>query len=108
MPFLDHAYKVQPEDDNSTLYVLCGAGIHCENGQEIAVQVGADPATTAAPTTCVSDISGDGLTGLDDLATLLVAWGICPTNEPCPADIVQDGFVGLDDLSTLLVRWGPC
>ena len=48
-----------------------------------------------------SDLSGDGVVGVDDLLMLLAAWG----STSSPADLNNDGIVSVDDLLMLLVDW---
>jgi hypothetical protein len=55
--------------------------------------------------TCPSDLDGNGFTGVDDLVTLILAWGPNPGH---PADIDGDGIVGVDDLTELIMGWGAC
>jgi hypothetical protein len=54
---------------------------------------------------CPWDLDGDGLTGITDLLSLIVAWG---TNPGGPPDLDGDGTVGIADLLELLSAWGPC
>ncbi len=51
------------------------------------------------------DLDEDGVDGAADLATLLGAWGECPTGASCDADFDDDGNVGASDLATLLGWW---
>ncbi len=52
---------------------------------------------------CITDLSGDGLTGGADLAILLGAWG-----ETGVAADFNGGGVDASDLAVLLGAWGPC
>ncbi len=68
-----------------------------------------------ATSQCPADLDGDGEVGPNDLAMLLVAWGLCPAPcddgdpaDTCAADLGGDCEVGPNDLATLLVAWGPC
>ena len=54
---------------------------------------------------CASDFDDDGVTGFEDLLTLLAAWGPC---DACNEDIDGDGMVSFSDLLFLLDNWGPC
>ncbi|MEY3025526.1 MAG: hypothetical protein RLZZ238_423 [Planctomycetota bacterium] len=55
---------------------------------------------------CPADLTGDGVVGAPDLATMLVAWGGC--GKACPSDLDGDGMVGAADLTILLSSWGIC
>jgi hypothetical protein len=60
------------------------------------------------------DLTGDGEIDVDDLVTLITAWGDCPSPCPptCVADIAAAGgpgpdcTVNVDDLILLLLSWG--
>lgn len=54
---------------------------------------------------CPSDLSGDGVTDVFDLLSVLGAWGQC---ADCPEDLNSDGDVNVFDLLTVLSAWGPC
>ncbi len=74
------------------------------NSNDVTVAINAtEGCITGDP--CATDLSGDGATGADDLASLLAAWGRC---AGCPADFDGDGMVDSADLATLLAAWGPC
>jgi hypothetical protein len=55
------------------------------------------------------DVNMDGDVGLEDLLTLLSAWGPCPAE--CPADLDGSGSVDFTDLLIVLSHWNwsvPC
>ena len=58
-------------------------------------------------TPCPADVhpnGGDGVVNIDDLFSVLGAWGqIC-----VPQDINRDETVNIDDLFEVLGHWGPC
>ena len=54
---------------------------------------------------CWADINIDGTVDIDDLFSVLAAWGTC---DDCPEDINDDGVVDIDDLFEVLAAWGPC
>jgi probable HAF family extracellular repeat protein len=54
--------------------------------------------------TCPADISGDGLTDIDDLLAVIGAWNALGG----PADVDSNGVVNVDDLLAVIVGWGPC
>jgi hypothetical protein len=54
---------------------------------------------------CPSDISGnDGVVSIDDLLTLIAAFGTSDTN----ADINNDNIVDIADLLLLIAAFGDC
>jgi hypothetical protein len=59
----------------------------------------------AAPA-CPADLTGDGMVGAPDIATLLGLWGPC--TKSCSADLDGDGMVGATDLAVILSAWGSC
>jgi hypothetical protein len=65
----------------------------------IAVQFVVNP---IAP--CDADFNGDGDVNVDDLLSLIAAWG----ESGVPEDINNDGTVDVDDLGLLLAAWGAC
>ena len=74
------------------------------NSNDITVAINAtESCISGAP--CDTDLTMDGMTGADDLAAVLAAWGRC---MGCPEDFDGDGMVGASDLAALLAAWGPC
>ncbi len=55
------------------------------------------------PTGLPGDVSGDGLTNVEDLLAVLEAFGRCPC---CAADIDQTGVVDVNDLLAVIAGWG--
>ena len=56
---------------------------------------------------CGADLDGNGSVDIDDLLSLLSAFGqTCPNG--CAADLTGDGEVDINDLLTLLSAFGPC
>jgi subtilisin-like proprotein convertase family protein len=53
---------------------------------------------------CPGDLDGDGMVGVEDLLTLLAAWG----DPGGDADLNDDGLVEVSDLLILLAAWGAC
>jgi len=68
----------------------------------------ASPAVTVVLNTtilsCAEDFSGDGSVAVDDLLTLIAAWGAPGGVE----DLDGDGTVDVADLLILIAAWGPC
>jgi hypothetical protein len=62
-------------------------------------------ATRSVAPACPADLSGDGVVGADDLASLIGAWG---PGAGDAADLDGDGVVGPADLAALIGAWGPC
>ncbi|MCH2134386.1 MAG: hypothetical protein MK116_11605 [Phycisphaerales bacterium] len=52
---------------------------------------------------CVGDVTGDGVTNVDDVLAVLGSYGEACSG--CPEDIDQDGEVGVDDVLMLLSDW---
>ena len=83
----------------------------------IAVQIsGSDDADTTNNTsfasiyvgdvaTCAADISGDGEVNVDDILSVVAAFGACGS---CDEVLNGDGAVDVDDLLVAIAAWGPC
>ena len=54
---------------------------------------------------CGADLDGNSVVDVDDLLSLLAAWGPC---ADCPQDLDDSGSVDVDDLLALLAAWGDC
>lgn len=68
-----------------------------------------------APTMCAADIApdgvGNGIVDIDDLLTVIFAWGPCANPHNCPADIAPPGgddVVSVYDLLAVIEGWGRC
>jgi hypothetical protein len=55
---------------------------------------------------CPADITGNGATDIDDLLTVINAWGT--SGGGGAADIDDNGTVNIDDLLAVINAWGPC
>jgi len=55
---------------------------------------------------CPHDLTSDGLTNADDLASVLAGWGT-PAAGYLGGDLNGDGQVNADDLAVLLAAWNP-
>jgi hypothetical protein len=53
---------------------------------------------------CPADVNHDGAVDVDDLTTVILAWG---GSDP-EADITGDGVVDVDDLTSVILGWGGC
>jgi hypothetical protein len=59
--------------------------------------------------TCDADVNGNGAVEIDDLFSVVRAWGMCPQPPAsCPADVTRNGYVNLDDLNAVINAWGAC
>lgn len=57
---------------------------------------------------CPSDVNSSGDVNIDDLVSVITAWGACtncPAN-PCTADVTGDCQVNIDDLVGVITNWG--
>jgi subtilisin family serine protease len=54
---------------------------------------------------CVGDTDGDGSVNVNDILSLIAAYGPCPD---CPEDLDGDGAVNVNDVLILLSVYGPC
>ena len=53
------------------------------------------------------DVTGNGVTNVDDLLAVINSWGSCP--GVCPADIAPPGgncLINVDDLLGVINDWG--
>ena len=73
------------------------------NLQEVAISGRFDVEVIGS--SCAEDIDGSGSVGVDDLLSLIGAWGAC---TGCATDLNDDGAVGVDDLLALIGAWGLC
>ncbi len=71
----------------------------------IAAVLALAPAAIAG-VSCPWDLDHDDSVGVNDLLTLLAAWGPVPT--PDPPDFNGDGIVGVADMLILFANWGRC
>jgi hypothetical protein len=54
----------------------------------------------------LGDVTADGSTNVDDLISIILAWGPCPEEpEPCFGDLNGDGLIDVDDLVLLILAW---
>ena len=53
---------------------------------------------------CSGDVDDDGTVGVEDLLSVLAAWG----TDDAAADVDLDGTVGVTDLLALIQSWGDC
>jgi hypothetical protein len=70
-----------------------------------------DVVATALP--CDPDVfpsggGGNGVVDIDDLLTVINAWGWTGSPGSNAADVNSDGIVNIDDLLMIINAWGPC
>ncbi|MFK7960353.1 MAG: DNRLRE domain-containing protein [Phycisphaerales bacterium] len=70
-------------------------------GASLIVDCGGGP-TPVGPT-CLTDLDGDGMTGLTDVLEVLSQWSGFGNG-----DVDCDGTVGFTDLLGVISQWGPC
>ncbi|MHC5002048.1 MAG: hypothetical protein ACYTJ0_02900 [Planctomycetota bacterium] len=57
---------------------------------------------------CAADVNADRAVDVDDLISVILAWGPCaPEQCPCP-DANRDGMIDVDDLIEIILSWGAC
>jgi hypothetical protein len=56
--------------------------------------------------TCIADLSGDGVVEVMDIIAIIEDWGDCPANSCCPSDLVVDGVIEVNDLLVIIAAWG--
>jgi uncharacterized protein YjiK len=69
--------------------------------------VGETPALyvlTPIPALCPADVTGNQVIDIDDLLTVINAWG----STGGPADVTGNGVVDIDDLLAVINAWGAC
>ncbi len=88
---LTHAPVSGPEEAfHNAGGAFFGVGVFCEASSCVA--------------SCVGDVTGDGLVGVNDVLAVVAAWG---SDDP-DADVNGDGIAGTDDLLAVIANWGPC
>jgi hypothetical protein len=60
----------------------------------------------SADSNCIGNTNEDDLINIEDLLTVLSAWGTC--NDPCVEDLDDSGVVDNDDVLSVITAWGPC
>ena len=92
------------------------------NGNGIADSIDIANATSAdangdgvpdeCPQPCYADINLDATVDVNDLLSVITAWGPCMFPFNCPADVAPtlsgDGQVDVNDLLSIITSWGPC
>ena len=54
---------------------------------------------------CYEDVNQDGQVDVNDLLSVIAAWGPC---KGWPEDIDESGTVDVSDLLAIIAAWGPC
>ncbi len=58
---------------------------------------------------CLADINISGAVDVDDLISVILAWGDCPAPPgSCLPDTNSSGVVDVDDLISVILQWGAC
>jgi hypothetical protein len=94
--------------DGRIIAIVTHCSVGCPNfGTRVDRANFATARSTLCPA-CVTDITGDGATNIDDLAVLLARFGFCfPSGSFGPeADLNADNCVDMDDLTLLLSAFG--
>jgi hypothetical protein len=63
------------------------------------------------PPLCTADINDSGVVNIDDLLSVINAWGPCANPFNCPADVapaIGNDQVNIDDLLAVINGWGVC
>jgi len=74
----------------------------------ISVQTSIASGAWAPGTCCEGDLDGSGAVDVDDLLSVISAWGACPDPADCPSDLDGNGAVDVNDLLAVIGAFGPC
>ena len=74
----------------------------------ISVQTSISSGAWNPDTCCVGDLDGSGAVDVDDLLSVISAWGACPDPSDCPSDLDGNGVVDVNDLLAVIGAFGPC
>ena len=85
-------------------YCVSGPEEACQNAGGTFLGVGVSCEASSCVASCVGDVTGDGLVGVNDVLAVVAAWG---SDDP-DADVNSDGIAGTDDLLAVIANWGPC
>jgi hypothetical protein len=93
-------YDGNPRFANTAAVADAGCGVNA------VVDMGPfETAGDAVGTVKLGDVTGDGLVNIDDLLSVIGAWGDCP-GTCCPQDFDMNGIIDIDDLLTVISHWG--
>jgi hypothetical protein len=79
---------------------------HCALTPEDNNQIEWGSAIYVARAGKTGDVNGDGVVDVDDLFSIINAWGPCDDPNACPEDLNDDGIVDINDLFVVLNNWG--
>jgi hypothetical protein len=52
------------------------------------------------------DTNHDGRVDVDDMISVILAWGQCQAPNLCASDVNGDGRIDVDDLIMVILNWG--
>jgi predicted outer membrane repeat protein len=75
----------------------------------VVVDMGAFEFALECPANIATAGGSANTVDVDDLVTVILAWGPCPAPPAtCPADVNNSGSVDVDDLVAVILAWGLC
>jgi formylglycine-generating enzyme required for sulfatase activity len=74
----------------------------------LAAAVGLLGTPSAANPLCQSDLDGNQIVDLGDVAMVLLDFGTCPAGVACTSDVDGTGYVDLGDVAMTLLDFGSC
>jgi hypothetical protein len=91
-------------------YRLAGSSTLSLGEVTYATVLAPPPPPVQEPMPCLGDIDGNGAVDVDDLFSVVQAWGPCSN---CPEDVtgpsgLPNAFVDIDDLFIVINGWGSC
>lgn len=93
-------------NEGDTIYLRIGGHLGAQGEGVMTITCDDCPADFAGP-----GDAPDGVVNVDDLLSLLNAWGtdcnVCPQDLTGPGG-QPDGIINVDDLLVILNEWGPC
>ena len=76
---------------------------------DIAFGTSQDLNNNGIPDECeCPDTNADGIVDVNDILTVIGAWGDCVPDSDCPADVDGDGTVNVNDVLLVIGEWGTC
>lgn len=96
----DNTYGATVFDDGDGLALYVGGRFTAAGG----VAANGIARLSSCVETVIGDVTGDGVVAIDDLLSVLAAWG-CVDACGCPGDANGDGYVDIMDLLLVLGNW---